>query len=285
MLLGSASHQDDDDDCHDDDHNDDEDSDHYYHNSQRVEFNATAVTSIFASVYGGNDHVYISRYITLPTIIDGGDGKDYLHGGAGNDVITDPSGDNRIHAGDGHDQIRAGAGIDKIDAGGGDDKVFAGGGSDDVQGGTGNDILLGEGGDDHLAGGDGRDLLIGGFGADRLEGSADDDVLVGGDYDLDHNGHSDSAAEVAALDLIFAEWISSHDYATRVANVTNGANGKPLTTRANGNFFLQMDLNVFDDDNNLLELDNLLGGAGDDLYILGTNDKINGVTKDETIIT
>ena len=116
--------------------------------------------------------------------------------------------------------------------------LYGGDGDDKLTGGSGNDVLIGGAGKDTLAGGAGRDLLIGGDGADTLTGSDDstEDILISGSTAFDANA--------AALKAIMAEWTSSHPYATRVSNLTNGS-GSP--DRLNGNYFLQLGQTVFND--------------------------------------
>jgi uncharacterized delta-60 repeat protein len=106
--------------------------------------------------------------------------------------------------------------------------AHGGSGNDRLKGGGGNDVLLGEDGDDLLVGNSGRDLLIGGEGADRLVGNADDDILIAGFTDRDAND--------AALCAIMAEWTSTRDFATRVANLRGGPGAG--ANRANGDVFL-----------------------------------------------
>jgi Ca2+-binding RTX toxin-like protein len=129
------------------------------------------------------------------------------------------------------------------------DNILVGGaGSDQLSGQSGNDILVGGDGDDILVGSDGRDILIGGFGADNVTGSNGEDILVGGrtayDYSpalsyigadgLTHAYRGDFTYE--ALRAIRAEWSSSRDYATRIANLSNRPG--QTSNRVNGAFFL-----------------------------------------------
>ena len=124
-------------------------------------FNQT-LTDIRISVGGGNDSVTIADNLTLPTVVDGGAGDDFLKGGGGADLIF------------------GGDGVDTINGAGGDDNVDGGAGNDSVTGGLGRDLLLGGAGDDTVQGGDGNDFLIGGLGADQLYGQNGFDILVGG---------------------------------------------------------------------------------------------------------
>jgi hypothetical protein len=116
--------------------------------------------------------------------------------------------------------------------------LYGGEGADKLTGGGGNDVLIGGAGNDTLNGGNGRDLLIGGDGADNLtaSGSNQSTILIAGTTSFDANA--------AALNAIMAEWTSSHDYTTRVNNLTNGS-GSP--DRLNGNYFLQFGQTVFND--------------------------------------
>ncbi len=88
-----------------------------------------------------------------------------------------------------------------------------------LQGGNGNDVLIGGSKNDSLVGGSGRDLLIGGAGADTLGGNAGDDILIG--------GTSSHSGNIAALNVIMAEWTSANSYVARIFNLLNGggANG------------------------------------------------------------
>jgi Ca2+-binding RTX toxin-like protein len=127
-------------------------------------------------------------------------------------------------------------------------------------------LLFGEEGDDLLVGGSGRDLLIGGSGADRIVGNADDDILIAGVTAFDADG--------AALCAIMAEWTSSRDYVTRVANLTGAGTGE----RLNGGFFLQKGVNIFDDG----ARDVLTGSAGLDWFFFhDSEDKATDLSDEE----
>src|SRR5262249_30942192 len=130
-----------------------------------------------------------------------------------------------------------------------------------LKGGAGASILLGGDGNDELNGGNGPSLLIGGRGADRLVGGNGDDILIGGTTAWDAN--------TQALCAIMDEWTSSHDYATRVANLRGTGTGP----RANGSYFLTvggLSATVFDD----REPDMLTGSSGIDWFFAGFGDTI-----------
>ena len=80
----------------------------------------------------------------------------FLHGGAGNDVVT---------GGDGDDTLYGEAGDDTLVGGGDDDTLY---------GGVGNDKLYGGAGDDYLDGGVGSDIIDGGADEDMVRFAADD---------------------------------------------------------------------------------------------------------------
>ena len=108
--------------------------------------------------------------------------------------------------------------------------------------------------------------MIGGNGADSLVGGNDDDVLFAGRTSFDTN--------ITALTLLQAEWTSANNYATRVANLTNGtgsvlnSTGVKLKTSGVGQ-------SVFGDN----ECDTLSGDNGSDLFFAS----LNGLVKDRAV--
>jgi Ca2+-binding RTX toxin-like protein len=147
--------------------------------------------------------------------------------------------------------------------------LYGGDGNDRLKGGSGNNVLEGGAGDDLLVGGSGRDLLVGGGGADRMIGNGGDDILIGGTTSFDGND--------GALAAIMAEWTSAHDYATRVANLTDQAGSAGFQYRLNGAFFLLdqgSGQTVFNDSG----ADTLTGSAGSDWYFAGTADKVTDLS-------
>lgn len=159
---------------------------------------------------GGADSDQIVQSEPIRTIRDapnsdglliGGDGQDWLFGGAGNDILLGGDGDDRLIGGadrdrllgeGGNDELIGGHGRDYAWGGDGDDRLEGGSHGDVLIGGTGNDRLFGEqgadylrgdSGNDELLGGDGQDLLVGSEGDDTLDGGAGSDRLYGGDGD------------------------------------------------------------------------------------------------------
>ena len=85
-------------------------------------------------------------------------------------------------------------------------------------------------------------------------GNANDDILIAGRTTFDDID--------AALAGILAEWTSSRDYATRVANLQGTGSGTDYDNRQNGNYFLQANTTVLDDGIQ----DVLTGSSGQDWF-------------------
>ena len=137
-------------------------------------------------------------------------------------------------------------------------------GHDRLKGGGGDDVLLGGDGDDLLVGQSGRDVLVGGTGADRIVGNSDDDILVAGWLAF--------ADMEAALLGIRREWLSDHDYHTRVENLSGVSNGG-----LNDGYYLISDQSVKEDSDE----DRLTGSAGLDWFFLDQNNDRATDLKDE----
>jgi len=118
--------------------------------------------------------------VDVASIIQSGDGDDYIEssdrgdtvlGGAGNDTILGGKLADWLFGGDGDDVLNAGS----------SSGVSLGGDGNYLNGGAGNDTLRGREGSDWLEGGEGADTLTGGAGGDILAGGAgDNDWLYGG---------------------------------------------------------------------------------------------------------
>ena len=106
--------------------------------------------------------------------------------------------------------------------------------------GSGENVLIGNGASDTLTdNGTGGNILIGaGAGGDTITGNGND-ILISGTTKYD----SDTAAHIAALDAILAEWTSADNYATRISKITSGVgpgnadklNSSTITQDANAN--------------------------------------------------
>jgi hypothetical protein len=88
----------------------------------RRAFPVAMVTQIQITALSGNDvidlrtHAY-QQPITVPTVIDAGDGNDTVWGGAGDDTILGGTGNDRLFGIGGNDTLDGGAGNDFLDAG------------------------------------------------------------------------------------------------------------------------------------------------------------------------
>ncbi len=110
--------------------------------------------------------------------IDGGDGKDYLFGGVGDDDLDGGDGGDVIAGMYDDDVVRGGKGEDTLNGDEGNDTLRGGEGKDTLDGGPSADSLFGEGGNDTLLGQGGLDTLDGGGGNDEYHGGGDEDVLL-----------------------------------------------------------------------------------------------------------
>ncbi|MCA9177544.1 MAG: hypothetical protein KDB14_23825 [Planctomycetales bacterium] len=138
---------------------------HEYHHHHGVEiqaFDFEDVASIEIHLCDGDDHAILGKGegLAIPAIVYGGDGDDYLVGGAANDVLM------------------GGSGSDLLIGRGGNDVLVGGDGDDRLHGGCGDDILIGGFGEDRLRGGQGRDLLIGGSTTNEADANAADIALA-----------------------------------------------------------------------------------------------------------
>jgi hypothetical protein len=145
---------------------------------------------------------------------------------------------------------------------------FGGTGNDWLTGGSGHNIIVGGSGTNTIFGRDAGDLLVSGKGQSTIVGRGGGDLDIAGWTSFDHN--------LQALAAILAEWISTDDLPTRVADLTGQGNGQGQGL--NGEFFLHVGKTVF---RNLLP-DSVTAGAGQDLIIAsggraGTRDTITGL--------
>lgn len=168
---------------------------------------------------GGNDTIYGGLDPALPDGLnitdDGSDGRpadpdptngrDTIHGGAGDDLI---------YGQDDDDLIRGGSGNDTIDAGIDDDTVYGGGGDDEIRGGQGDDLLRGGRGNDaiDLGAGQGVDRAFGDTGSDSFTGVSAGDIVYGGedadgsDFDvLDLTGAAEAQNPGGSLSVAYDE--------------------------------------------------------------------------------
>ena len=182
------------------------------------------ITLITAHSGERGDLVEIQPDVAIPVRFHGGEGRDFLsggampdelHGEAASDVLRGRGGNDRLYGGGDNDELIGGAGADILDGGPGEDTAswtdsltpitidlrtgtFGGEAGLDTQlsierykGSPFADIIDGsEGFDGLLSGGDGDDTIRGHGGADLIEGGSGDDSLLGGaGNDLMIGGH------------------------------------------------------------------------------------------------
>jgi Ca2+-binding RTX toxin-like protein len=162
--------------------------------------------------------------------------------GSGDDVIVGDLGRNHIEAGAGNDVVRGGGGDDTVY---GERSITCGpddaglGGNDELYGEEGNDQLGGCGGADLVRGGPGADFVGGSGGSDDLSGEEGDDYVAGG-------LGADSIAGGGGRDMV-------------------------VYLRANGVFVsldgLRNDGEQGEGDLVLLDVEDILGGSGDDVLV------------------
>jgi Ca2+-binding RTX toxin-like protein len=98
----------------------------------------------------GKDSVVVDAAVTIPVYLQGGNGRDLLIGGSGND---------------------------NIDGGNARDTIVGGAGDDVLSGGRARDVLDGGEGNDTLTGGLSRDANTGGTGADTFSADIASEIL------------------------------------------------------------------------------------------------------------
>jgi uncharacterized delta-60 repeat protein len=141
------------------------------------EFDTSDVNSVSVSGGDGDDRISGDGLLTIPLNASGGNGRDHITGGDGEDTLNGDGG---------RDFIDGGAGFDRILGGGGNDQLRGQANSDSIRGGAGNDYIEGDGGNDQLTGGPGNDTLHGNAGNDvffTVDGQIDS-LFGDGGFDL-----------------------------------------------------------------------------------------------------
>ncbi|PPC88745.1 MAG: calcium-binding protein [Methylotenera sp.] len=177
----------------------------------------------------------------LGNFIDAGEGNNIVLGGGGNDEIFAGSGNNLISGGSGDDTIVAGDGNNWLSGDNGNDFIGAGAGDDTVYGGNGNDQILVGDGDNYVDAGAGDDYIGTGEGDDTIYAGLGNDIIEAGEGD-------DILSGGDGIDLI------------------SGGGSTAGDETVDGNLFI------------VTTNDNLLGGEGNDTFVIGEEEDATGVT-------
>lgn len=163
----------------------------------------------------------------------------------------------------------------RLSGGDGDDVLQGGDLNDTLRGNDGDDVLLDDLGADQLFGGDGNDHLVGGMGADILNGGLGDDTVSYRD--------SDGAVLIDLTVTLQQRGHAAADQLTSIENIEGSAFDDTITGAAELGLFIGGDgddslisgsgvqVLLGNDGNDLLEggiADTLVGGEGDDIYIV-----------------
>lgn len=129
-------------------------------------FVAADVTSIVVNGGTGHDRIALgggtrATPLSVPALLNGEDGNDFIRGAAGDDTVN---------GGAGNDRLFGGAGDDLLSGGDGRDLLVGGPGVDTLQGNAGNDLL-------HSKGDNAIDILDGGT-DDAAAGDPDRDRAI-----------------------------------------------------------------------------------------------------------
>ncbi len=128
----------------------------------------------------------------------------------------------------------------------------------------GANLILGLGGNDNLTGGSGNDVLDGGAGLDRMSGGGGDDIYI-----VDNVGDVVTEAANAGTDMVQTT-LATYKLGTNVENLAfigagnfngTGNNLANVITGGAGN-------DTLDGGANTVGVDTLIGGLGDDTYIV-----------------
>lgn len=164
---------------------------------------------------GGNDIISISPWVTLKTIVESGDGDDYVQAGGG---------DTRLFGGRGNDILWLGSGTGYAEGNEGDDTLIGGTGNNALYGNDGRDWMYAGPGaankQSHMDGGAEQDQMFAGNGHTVMNGGRGDDQMYGNDRTTFYTGEgSDSVRSRNSSDLIYAKRSDKLDVAAGT-NVT-----------------------------------------------------------------
>jgi Ca2+-binding RTX toxin-like protein len=236
-------------------------------------------------------------------------------GTSGNDSLNGTSLIDRILGGLGNDVIRGFGGDDRISGGRGNDLISGGDGNDFIAGGAGSDRIFGGAGDDLINGGDSdrfaddEDLTV-----DALYGEGGSDRVVVGRSDFAFGGNGVGAIDTLVYNVDFTNPIAPTLYNVNLLAITGQtlarvgilgiraaqfeaadvalSNARPGSILGGTNGDDELGMNISDRDSLVggrfngnggddLILgsragDTMLGGAGNDLLVMGARDTATG---------
>lgn len=154
-----------------------------------------------------------------------------------------------------------------VNGGGGNDKILSrnANGSDPVEtsmvinGSTGNDSIEGGDNSDTITGGGGNDTLAGGLGSDELEGGSGNDTLNGSTFAIQKIDQFTDDGDV----LDGGTGIDTADYSTRLESLFISNDNIADDGEFGADFFTGA-LSSKENDNVLSNVENMLGGGGND---------------------
>lgn len=151
------------------------------------------------ALVGGNDR----------DVLAGGEGDDHLFGRGGRDLLAGGMGNDILQGDGGRDTILGGDGMDRLNGGRGDDLLIGGEMADEIMGGDDDDTIDEGAGHGMIEGGHGDDVITGGMGADAFIVAPDsgDDVIT----DFEAAGDAQGAFDHIAFRDIRASQVSVTD--------------------------------------------------------------------------
>jgi VCBS repeat-containing protein len=176
--------------------------------------------TIYAAMGEGSDSLSLAPNVSERLVASGGNGADFIGGGAGADTIWGDSENNADPAQLGADVLHGRAGNDMLDGGGGDDFLEGGDGADTLIGGEGHDTATYDTAGSAVIftpanGPEGTGLTAGGAAAgdqlidiEQIRGSAHGDSIAvgirpgGAGYTIDGAGGDDALAGGAGNDVL-----------------------------------------------------------------------------------
>lgn len=207
--------------------------------------------SLFPAMFAGSlvtdddetDPIAAERNDEDDQLLIGTIGDDDITGGEGNDDIIGLLGNDTLDGSFGNDVLQGLNGDDLLIGGEGNDAMQGRGDNDTVQGFSGDDWVDGNDGNDLVRGGGGDDVAIGGLGEDTVDGRSGDDLVIGGELNANPltNAELGILRDGGLLEDIFT------DETNPVADIRDDG-----------------------------AADQLFGGGGSDLLVLGAGDVAEG---------